>query len=69
VLQFSPTKLADWIGENMQDEFSFPDKRDPNKWSVSPLNDILRNHVVRATAGRNRCSLRMFGCVEWESVL
>jgi len=66
VLQFLPTKLAEWIGENMQDELGFPDKRDPNKWSVSELNDILRNHVVR---GRNSGSLRTFGCVEWESEL
>jgi len=47
VLQFLPTKLAEWIGENMQDELGFPDKRDPNKWSVSELNDILRKHLVR----------------------
>ena len=66
VLQFLPTKLAEWIGENMQDELGFPDKRDPNKWSVSELNYILRNHVVR---GRNSGSLRTFGCVEWESEL
>ena len=43
VLQYLPTKLAEWIGENMQDEFGFPDKKDPNKWSVSELNDILRS--------------------------
>jgi hypothetical protein len=53
-----------WIGENMQDELDFPDNQDPNKWSVSELNEILRNHVVR---GRNSCSLHTFGCVEWES--
>jgi hypothetical protein len=66
VLQFLPTKLAEWIGENMQDELGFPDKRDPNKWSVSELNDILRKHLVR---DRKSCSLRTFGCVEWESEL
>ena len=65
-LQFLPTKLAEWIGENMQDELGFPDKRDPNKWSVSELNDILRKHLVRDRKG---CSLRTFGCVEWESEL
>ena len=64
MLQFLPTKLAEWIGENMQDELGFPDKRDPDKWRVSELNDILRNHLVR---NRNGCSLRTFGCVEWES--
>jgi hypothetical protein len=28
VLRWLPTKLAEWIGENMQDEFGFPDKAD-----------------------------------------
>ena len=42
MLQYLPTKLAEWIGENMQDELGFPDKKDPRKWSVSKLNDILR---------------------------
>ena len=46
VLQFLPTKLAEWIGENMQDDLGFPDKKDPRKWSVFELNDILRTHVV-----------------------
>jgi hypothetical protein len=65
-LQVLPTKLAEWIGENMQDELGFPqpDKRDPNKYSVYELNNILRNHLVR---GRNSCSLRTFRCAEWES--
>ena len=31
VIQYLPTKLAEWIGENMQDELGFPDKKDPNK--------------------------------------
>ena len=26
--------LADWIGKNMQVKLRFPDKKDPNKWSV-----------------------------------
>ena len=30
----------------MQDELGFPDKKDPRKWSVSELNNILRTHVV-----------------------
>ena len=50
-LQYLPTKLAEWIGENMQDELGFPDK-DPKKWSVSELNDILRTHMV---CDRNGC--------------
>ena len=27
-LRWLPTKLAEWIGENMQDELGFPDKAD-----------------------------------------
>ena len=46
VLQYLPSKLAEWIGENMQDELGFPDKRDPNKWSISELNNILQTYVV-----------------------
>ena len=61
-----PTKLAEWIGENMQDELGFPDKKDPNKWSVSELNNILKTHEV---CDRNGGSLQTFGCLrlEWES--
>ena len=68
MLQYLPTKLAatEWIGKNMQDELGFPDKKDPRKWSVSELNDILRTHVV---CDRNCCSLQTFGCLEWESEL
>ena len=28
VLRWLPTKLAEWIGENMQDKLGFPDKAD-----------------------------------------
>ena len=34
VLQYLPTKLAEWIGENMQDELGFPDKQDPDSRQV-----------------------------------
>ena len=66
MLQYLPTKLAEWIGKSMQDELGFPDKNDPRKWSVSELNDILRTHVF---CDRNCCSLQTFGCLEWESEL
>ena len=52
VLHNLPTKLAEWIGDNMQDALGFPEKKDPNKWSVSELNDILKTHVV---CDRNGC--------------
>ena len=66
VLQYLLTKLAKWIGEHIQDELGFPDKRDQNKWSVSKLNNILQAHEV---SYRNSCSLQTFGCLEWESEL
>ena len=67
VLQWLPTKLAEWITNNMQDELGFPDKADPRRgWTPAELNSILQNHVVR---NRDGCALTTFGCVEWESEL
>ena len=46
-LQWLPTKLAEWIANNMQDELVFPDKADPRRgWTPGELNSILQNHVV-----------------------
>ena len=45
-LQWLPTKLAEWIANNMQDELGFPDKADPRRgWTPGELNSILQNHV------------------------
>ena len=67
ILQWLPTKLAEWIANNMQDELGFPDKADARRgWTPAELNSILQNHVVR---DRNGCGLVTFGCVEWESEL
>ena len=52
VLQYLQTKLAEWIGENMQEDLGFHDREDPNKRIVSELNDILLRHVER---DRNGC--------------
>ncbi len=58
-------QLAEWIGENLQDDLGFPDKADPRRgWTPAELNNILDRHVVR---DRNGCSLLTFGCLEWES--
>ncbi len=67
VLHWLPTKLAEWIGENLQDELGFPDKADQSAepgsgWTPAELNHILQSHVVDST-------LTTFGCVEWESEL
>jgi hypothetical protein len=66
-LRWLPTKLAEWIGENMQEELGFPDKADKRAepgtgWTPAELNRILHDHVV---AGE----LTTFGCVEWQSQL
>ncbi len=67
VLRWLPTKLAKWIGENLQDELGFPDKADQRAqpgsgWTPAELNYILQSHVVDG-------ALTTFGCVEWESEL
>ena len=65
VLRWLPTKLAEWIGENLQEALGFPDKADPRRgWTPEELNNILDRHVVR---DRNGCLLLTFGCLEWES--
>jgi hypothetical protein len=66
-LQWLPTKLAQWIGENLQDELGFPDKADQRaaprtEWTPADLNHILQAHVVNG-------ALTTFGCVEWGSQL
>ena len=67
VLQWLPTKLAEWIANNMQDELGFPDKADPRRgWTPAELNSIQQNHMVR---NRDGCALTTFGCVEWGSEL
>jgi hypothetical protein len=67
VLRWLPTKLAEWIGENLQAELGFPDKADQRAepgsgWTPAELNHILHAHVVDG-------ALTTFGCVEWESDL
>jgi hypothetical protein len=67
VLRWLPTKLAEWMGENLQDELGFPDKADQwaapgSGWTPAELNHILQAHVVDG-------ALSTFGCVEWESEL
>ena len=66
-LRWLPTKLAEWIGENLQEELGFPDKADKRAepgtgWTAAELNGILHNHVVNGI-------LTSFGCVEWKSDL
>jgi hypothetical protein len=63
VLRWLPTKLAEWIGENLQEVLGFPDKGNVRAgpgsgWTAADLNHILQAHVVDGT-------LTTFGCVEW----
>ena len=65
VLCWLPTKLAEWIGENLQEALGFPDKDNVRAgpgswWTAAQLNHILQAHVVDGT-------LTTFGCVKWES--
>ncbi len=64
VLRWLPTKLAEWIGENLQ---GFPDNADQRaepgtRWTPAELNHVLQAHVVDG-------ALSTFGCVEWKSDL
>ncbi len=64
MLCWLPTKLAEWIRENLQEELGFPDKADKRTepgtgWTAAELNSILHNHAVNGI-------LTSFGCVEWE---
>ena len=53
-LQWLPTKLAEWIANNLQDELGFPNKADPRRgWTPAELNSILQNHVVRKRISRD----------------
>ena len=67
MLCWLPTKLAEWIWENLQEELGFPDKADKlaepgTDGTAAELNSILHSHVVNG-------ELTSFGCVEWESDL
>ncbi len=67
VLRWLPTKLAEWIGEILQDELGYPDKAEQRAvsgtgWTSAELNRILQAHVVDG-------ALTTFGCVDWGSDL
>ncbi len=62
VLRWLLPKLAEWVGENLQEALGFPDKGDVRagpglEWTAAELNDILQAHVVDG-------KLTAFGCVE-----
>ncbi len=54
VLRWLHTKLAEWIGENLQEALGYPDKGDVRAgpgsgWTAAELNHILQPHVVDGT--------------------
>jgi hypothetical protein len=66
-LHWLPTTLAEWIGDNLQEELGLPDKANKRAqpgtgWIPAKLNSTLHDHVV---AGE----LTTLGCVEWQSQL
>ncbi len=45
-----PTKLAEWIGENLQDELGFPDKANPRRgWT------LMDRHVAHLLMNESAC--------------
>jgi hypothetical protein len=65
MLRWLPSKLSEWVAENLRSELGFPDKRGA-RWEVQELNAILQEHLVM---DKNGNSLECFGCVRWESDL
>ena len=61
VLCWLPTKLAEWIGENLSEELRIPPKNEA-KWTAAELNTILINNVVRGPHGH----IRTFSGIRWE---
>jgi hypothetical protein len=59
VLQWLPTKLAEWIGANLCEELNIPDKQSP-LWTAVELNAIITGNLVGSPHGH----LHMFGCIQ-----
>ena len=61
VLQWLPTKLAEWIGSNLGDEMNIPAKQG-DLWTAAELNAIITGNLVGGPYGH----LHTFGCIQWE---
>ena len=61
VLWWLPTKLAEWIGENLSEELRIPPKNE-DKWTAAELNTNLINNVVRGP----HWHIRTFSGIRWE---
>lgn len=63
ILRWLPSKLAEWLAENMQDELAIPAKQGA-QYTVAHLNSILANNLV---PNRDGGHLRTFTTLQWES--
>jgi len=66
ILRWLPSKLAEWIAENLGQELAIPTKKG-EKWTVEELNQILLNNLV--SSGPSGGHLRTFGAIQWECEL
>ena len=55
ILRWLPSKLAEWLSENLAEELAIPAKRG-DKWTVEELNTVLENNLVASgsTGGQIR---------------
>ena len=65
ILRWMPSKLAEWIGDNMRLELQIPAMTQA-KWTVGELNQILANKLVPHGDGGH---LRTFTTLQWECEL
>ena len=61
VTQYLPHKLAEYIGNNLQNELGI--KKEGPKWTVAELNDILHENLVPDRMGNH---IHTCEKVEWE---
>ena len=62
ILRWLPSKLAEWIGDNMRAELQIS-AMTQDKWTVGELNQILANNLVPGGDGGH---LRTFTTLQWE---
>lgn len=65
ILRWLPSKLAEWIADNLSAELRIPAKKEA-KWTVGELNQILASNLVPNGDGGH---LRTFATLQWECEL
>ena len=66
ILRWLPSKLAEWLSENLAEDFAIPAKHG-DKWRVEEPNQILFKNLV--SSGPSGGNIRTFGAIQWESEL